>query len=381
MIKRVEAPRPWEARGRDEKGRQYRKRFLRKKDAERFEQEVEKRKERRRLGLPAEQPHITYAELVERYLAQYERTSKKWFGEMLQYSLKEFGEVLVRDLRSEEIARWLNELSLRPKTKKHILDSMRQVLTRGVEWGYVGLSPARPSAVPGPAQPAPDVDPFRSWEQVEAIARQVERQTDAAAIRFACATGLRPEEWAALTFDDVDFRNRTVSVNKVWVKGSLRTDRGKTDSSFRTVALQQRAIDALTPLPRPIDGSALVFPAPGGGYIDLNNWRRRVWRRAMDKSGVRYRPPGKMRHTYATLALAAGATLDWIGHQLGHSDLRVTNKYYARYVKAVDDRQIALLDSFSAESDPLCVKNVSTEAAGETQCRAGQRKGLHLQAF
>jgi len=62
----------------------------------------------------------------------------------------------------------------------------------------------------------PDIRPFRSLAEVDAVAEGAGDY--GALIRFACATGLRPEEWAALTWADVDFAARTATVNKVWVK-------------------------------------------------------------------------------------------------------------------------------------------------------------------
>jgi hypothetical protein len=81
---------------------------------------------------------------------------------MLSYSERRFGELLVHDLRSDEISAWLIRLEHKPKTKQHILDAMRQVLNAGVEWGYLERNPARPAAVRGPRNGAPDVRPFLS---------------------------------------------------------------------------------------------------------------------------------------------------------------------------------------------------------------------------
>src|SRR6266700_6640441 len=55
-----------------------------------------------------------------------------------------------------------------------------------------------------------------------------------------------------------------------------------------------------------------------------------LWYDAMTISGVRYRPPKQMRHTYATLALAAGLPLESISKQLRHTELESTRKHYAR---------------------------------------------------
>jgi integrase len=61
---------------------------------------------------------------------------------------------------------------------------------------------SRPSAVRGPKQVEPDVRPFRSWHEVETLAGHTGRYRSL--ILFACATGLRPEEWIALRWEDID---------------------------------------------------------------------------------------------------------------------------------------------------------------------------------
>jgi integrase len=160
------------------------------------------------------------------------------------------------------------------------------------------------------------------------------------------ATGLRPEEWIALQWVDLDLANRRVTVSKVCVDGVVHWDRGKTDASFRVGLLQERALDAIRSLARPLDSSALVFPSPKGGYINLDNWRRRVWKPALASAKLEYRPLYQCRHTYATLALSAGADLYWVSKQLGHTDIRTTLRFYARFQPAVDSRNLELLDAF-----------------------------------
>lgn len=90
-----------------------------------------------------------------------------------------------------------------------------------------------------------------------------------ALIRFASATGLRPEEWSALTWGDVDIADRSVSVNKVWSERELRTTHGKTDAAFRIVSLQEPALAALRSLARPLDSTHLIFPAPAAATSTL----------------------------------------------------------------------------------------------------------------
>jgi integrase len=348
LIRKISGERPYEVRV-WEGGRQRRRRFRTQKAAAAYELLVRSAEDRRRNGLVVESPGpITLARLVELFLDQYDAPSKKWKRDMLDYSVKKFGGVQLRDLSSERIATWIATLPHAPKTRRHILDALRQVLNHAVEWGYLPRNPARSASVRGPRQATPDIRPFRSWSEVEAVADHAGDY--GGLVRFACATGLRPEEWSALTWADIDFADRTVTVNKVWVEGDLRTTAGKTDAAFRVVSLQESAIAALRSLARPLDGSRLIFPAPAGGYINLDNWRRRVWKKAIEDSGVDHRPLYQMRHTFATLALAAGADLYWVSRQLGHESIRTTLKHYARFVPEVDHRNLRLLDDFAVRA-------------------------------
>jgi integrase len=95
-----------------------------------------------------------------------------------------------------------------------------------------------------------------------------------------------------------------------------------------------------------------VFPAPMGGLIDLDNWRAQQWKDAMNHSGLAPRPPYQMRHTYASLSLAAGADIYWVSEQMGHKDISVTLKHYARFARgsAVDERNRRLLNDFGCRA-------------------------------
>jgi len=191
--------------------------------------------------------------------------------------------------------------------------------------------------------------PFESWSEVLEVAGKMMSDNDHALVRFACATGLRPEEWAGLEWRHIDFDAHLIHVQQFWVKGKLE-DAGKTPGAIRKVALSRNARGALEDLVRPLTGGP-IFTMPEGGRIHLSNWRKRHWKPALDATELAYRPLYQMRHTYATLALAQGCTLEWIGSQMGHTDIRTTRKFYARFVVKTHDRMRSLLDTIGEEED------------------------------
>ncbi|HEX8518378.1 MAG TPA: tyrosine-type recombinase/integrase, partial [Pseudonocardia sp.] len=75
--------------------------------------------------------------------------------------------------------------------------------------------------------------------------------------------------------------------------------------------------------------NALVFPAPEGGFLRNGNFRRNVFDAAAVRAGVEGVTPHGLRHTAASLAIQAGATVVLVSRMLGHSSPTVTLNVYA----------------------------------------------------
>lgn len=169
---------------------------------------------------------------------------------------------------------------------------------------------------------------------------------------FAIATGLRRGELCGLRWVDVDWQRATVSVreNVVEDAGRVRVSATKTAGSRRTVYLPPYAVELLR---RQQEHQALMaqmlVPGKMAGHAGA---RKRVWqdsgrvwtnssggimapgnlRRSMERTytaaQVRALHIHGLRHTYASLALAAGVPLEVVSKQLGHSDPGFTLRVY-----------------------------------------------------
>ena len=306
--------------------------FKRRKDAEEYEEQQRKARRRARAGLDYEAGPIKYEDLCVLFLQGYDAKSKPWTEQMLVHSRTKFGDQFVRAIQPEHIGAWLHSLDCSSKTKRHILERMQTVMKAGVEWGYLSRSPARGRAVRPPADSrATDVLPFESWAEVKAIATAAGkyREDFARAIIFAAGTGLRPGEWTRITHGNIDRKNRWVSVPGT-----------KNRNAQRSVPLMQRVADNLGPRGLP---HTRLF------HINYHRFRNHWWIKALNDVGLEQRPPGQLRHTFATLALQQGIPLDIVSSWMGHESVDVTKRYYARYTRPVIDRNLALLDSLADE--------------------------------
>ena len=164
-------------------------------------------------------------------------------------------------------------------------------------------------AVAAGDNPAPPPRQVRAYTLAELDALEAELGPDYGPfVPLVAATGLRPLEGTRLERRDID-RARGV----LTVRGT------KTAGSRREVPLTGRALAALDRLPARLD-TPLLFPAPEGGPLNLDNFRRRMWTPAVKASGVE-RPARiyDLRSTFASNALAAGVTVFELAKMMGTS--------------------------------------------------------------
>jgi integrase len=164
---------------------------------------------------------------------------------------------------------------------------------------------------------------------------------------FASATGLRPEEWGAAECRHVDRDRRLVRVEQVLAHGGGIRPGGKTSTSVREVPLTRRAVAALDRILPRID-SPLLFAAPEGGPLSLDNFRRRVWSPAVEASGVAR--PARLydtRSTFASNALHAGVTVFELARVMGTS-VRMIERHYGALVDGAAAGIAGRLDALDA---------------------------------
>src|SRR5439155_25009877 len=226
--------------------------FLSERDAANaLERELERVRRERRVSRS-----LTVAELVEVYLAQHdvEPVTIEKLRWLLGKALAVFGERPVGEVRSEEIAAWRITLS-----RGYLFDAtqaLRQVLARALVWGMIDVNPAK-LGVDNPSPRRREQRPFESWAELAAVAANLAPRYRPMVI-FAAATGLRPAEWLALEWRDLDLEARVVYVHRSFTKGRLKCP--KTEGSRRAVPLQTIALQALE-RQESSRQSVLVFPA------------------------------------------------------------------------------------------------------------------------
>lgn len=89
-----------------------------------------------------------------------------------------------------------------------------------------------------------------------------------------------------------------------------------------------------------------MFPAPSGGVLSGPTFRQRFWLPAVAKAGLGNLTPHDLRHTAASLAAAAGVSMEEVRAMLGHTSIRMTADLYTHLFPEVAGRVAGRLDAF-----------------------------------
>ena len=147
---------------------------------------------------------------------------------------------------------------------------------------------------------------------------------------LAVLTGMRPSEQVALKWSAVDDQfihvelSRVRNLEKAELKTAASNRRIEIRPSMKKVLEEQQTLMANLQSP-------YVFVNMEGKPI-LQDKLRELWMRAMKKSQLPYRRMYETRHTFASWALAAGESPEWVARTLGHVNTSMIYKTYGRYI-------------------------------------------------
>ena len=170
-------------------------------------------------------------------------------------------------------------------------------------------------------------------------------------------TGMRLGEAMALKWTDIDFHGRFINVEKGFSRGKIETPKS---GKSRRVDMSKQLANILSELKhrRKIETvkkgwknmPEWVFVSSLGTFLDINNWRRRIFDKALEKAGLRKVRIHDLRHTFASLLIQADESLVYVRDQLGHHSIRVTVDYYGHLAPGGNKAAVDRLDDpgFSA---------------------------------
>lgn len=273
----------------------------------------------------------TTQDLYERV---YENHIKPYFkGYSLQGVTGERLQIFVNDL--------IRKNGCSPSTVRTVMNVVRIPLKKAVDLGKLSKNPC--DFVELPRMKQKDVSALRPEEfaKLGEVLREGVMTTKKIAVLLMLDTGMRRGEVLALRWDNVNLLERTIYIceNYVRTKAGLLIQSPKTENSIRQVALSEATCQLLSMRREMHRNDVYVIRQEKQDKpIAPDNFSR--WYRTLcKKAGIQERGVHRLRHSYATIAFAAGLSPKLTQEQLGHSNLRTTLRTYTH--TSIEQRVIA----------------------------------------
>ncbi|AET85156.1 integrase/recombinase [Helicobacter phage phiHP33] len=188
------------------------------------------------------------------------------------------------------------------------------------------------------AQEAKAIEPF-SLEEVKTLIENAQSLRLKAFLMVAFFTGLRTGEQLALTWEDIDFNEKKITINKSLNElGNITTPKNK--PSVREVDLLDPVGKILKELKtsEPEDKKFVFISMP-----KRSTMFQRAFRSLLKALNLKERKLYTTRHTFASLMLSQGEEAMWVSKTLGHKDLNTTYKTYSHYIPKQDKERAKFL--------------------------------------
>lgn len=194
---------------------------------------------------------------------------------------------------------------------------------------------------------------------------------------IAVNTGMRHGEICALSWEDIDMTEWTISVSRnIAIKGYFTPP--KTESGNRKIMLTQPAIDALKSQmaytrmgkQHEIDVHLREFGRTrkdlctfvfvprltarngrGGDWYAVGSFGA-TWNLILKRSGIRHRRAYESRHTYACWSLGFGVNPNFVANQMGHASAQMVYNVYGKWMIDNNSSQMAILNANFSSNAP-----------------------------
>jgi len=250
-----------------------------------------------------------------------------------------------------------------PRTVNKQVNALRSCLNKAVEWGRIGSNPIKTIKPLKHDKPLKERRPLAA-DEFQAIFDNSSTHLRPVWRMFG-STGLRLDELVSLTFDDLDWENRSIVIRAENSKNRKPREIPLDDEMFATI----KESYAQARHRRPVLGTTATITAQQAAHFSTEHvfvtkantpWRNNLLRKfyaICKRAGITDAKPGgtvdihSLRASFTTLAIDGGANPRAVQAILGHSTLALTMGVYAKATDRAKRDAIGALP-FAKITDP-----------------------------
>lgn len=274
-----------------------------------------------------------WEEWMEEKSVRY-NTEKGWKSSYRVHLGPHFGHFQLKDITDHEILvfrKLCEEKGLKKSTiNSKLIKPLCMALLRAHKRGLIDSYPC--DGIRRLVEQRPDIDPFSFDELITFLNFLKGKKPDYHDLFFIWSrTGLRPGELYAVKWQHVDFFNKKLMIRKTRLPTGIDGP-PKTSHSVRDVDLRAEVLEALKrqKARTGLMDSYVFMTSANKPFSEA--FMRKKFRHLLKLAKLRHRPPKHLRHTFATLHIAAGENITWVSNMLGHANSHITMKRYNRFI-------------------------------------------------
>lgn len=315
------------------------------------------------LGVFVEPSTMSVNEYLDRWLRDAarprvsRRTADGYAGHIERYVRQPLGFKRLDNLQPLDIQQVYGAMQARglsARVVRHTHSVLHNALKQAVKWGLISRNPSDLVELPKVSHKERRVlSPGEAADFLKAAAVMPRGLI----FEFALLTGMRPEEYLALQWADVDFERGTAQVRRALVrhKKSWSFEEPKTARSRRTVYLpapllqklvahKRRQAEIRLKLGSLWQAFDLIFCSEEGTPLTIPNLTYRYFRPILTEAKLPRIRLYDLRHSCATLLLIAEENPKVVSERLGHSTIVLTLDTYSHVLPTMQQNATAKLE-------------------------------------
>lgn len=296
-------------------------------------------------GTVIENDSMTIQQLSELWFKQTqfnneESTKKRNRGILENYIYPNLGHIYVKNLKTHHVqAMIIDMLATKKDTVRKTLQVIKSILNIAVNNDFVAKNVAQSIKIP--TFKAQEKRPLSLEEQLK-IENSENKYKDL--FIFLLYTGLRKGEVAALTWDNIDFENNVIKVNKAISfdtnKGTLKGTKTDTD---RIIPILDKTRPILESRANNKESKYVFYKQDKGQLSDIAI--KRMLESFKKETGVEF-SLHQLRHTFCTMLYYSGISTKKAQQLMGHKSLKVTLEIYTHLDEEQEGNSTQFLNDY-----------------------------------
>lgn len=285
-------------------------------------------------------------DFLEKYKMNLSITTYKVYKRICKkYIIPLLGDIKLCDIKPIHVQDYVDDLLdlLTPQTIKVHLNVLNLALKRAYRLKLIKENPVQFVEVPKNRKYKNEV---YDTEDMQKLLEKCQGTSMELPIVLASGLGLRISEILGLTWNNVDFNDFTITIDKITVRndGKVILKDPKTESSIRTISVPKEIILMLKQLKKDRLAAKLKGEKSHRELIfydkNLNPIAPDViskkFRLFLEENGLKHIRFHDLRHSHVTLLIDAKVPIKVISERVGHSNINTTLNIYSHALKEMD---------------------------------------------